>query len=64
MESRVAVLLAEGMSVRDAATATGRKESTVRWHVKNMLTKLGLSRQTDLVRLVLHLAVAPENPDR
>ena len=62
-ESRVAVLLAEGMNVRQIAAATGRKESTIRWHVKNILNKLGLSRQTDLVRLLLPLAGAPETPD-
>ena len=64
MESRVAVLLAEGMSVREVTAAMSRKESTIRWHVKNILNKLGLSRQTDLVRLLLPLAYAPETRDR
>ena len=62
-ESRVAVLLAEGMSVREVAVAKGRKESTIRWHVKNILNKLGLSRQADLVRLLLPLTNAPESQD-
>ena len=57
-ESRVAVLLAKGMNVCEVAAATGRKESTIRSHVKNMFTKHGLSRQADLVRLVLSLAGA------
>ena len=61
MESRVAVLLAEGMNVREVAAATGRKESTIRSHVKHMFAKHGLSRQTELVRLVLSLASAPES---
>ena len=60
MESRVAVLLAQGMSVREVAAATGRKESTIRSHVKHMFTKHGLSRQTELVRLVLSLAGSPD----
>ena len=60
MESRVAVLLAEGMNVREVAAATGRKESTIRSHVKHMFARHGLSRQADLVRLVLSLAGAPE----
>ena len=60
MESRVAVLLAEGMNVREVAAATGRGESTIRSHVKHMFAKHGLSRQADLVRLVLSLAGAPE----
>ena len=58
MESRVAVLLARGMSVADIAAATGRQESTIRSHVKHMFTKHGLTRQADLVRLVLSLAGA------
>ena len=61
MESRVAVLLAEGMSVREIAAATGRGESTIRSHVKNMFAKHELSRQAELVRLVLSLAGAPEH---
>ena len=61
MESRVAVLLARGMSVREIAAATGRNESTIRSHVKHMFTKHRLSRQADLVRLVQSLAGAPES---
>ena len=60
MESRVAALLAQGMSVRQIAAATGRKESTIRSHVKHMFSKHGLSRQAELVQLVLSLAGAPE----
>ena len=59
MESRVAVLLAQGMSVSQIATATGRKESTIRSHVKRMFAKHGFSRQAELVRLVRSLAGAP-----
>ena len=62
-ESNVAVLLAEGMSVSQVAAATGRKESTIRWHVKNMLTKLSFSRQAELVRLLLPLSNVPEARD-
>ena len=58
MESRVAVLLAEGMTVREVAAATGRGESTIRSHVKHMFARHGLSRQAELVRLVLALALA------
>ena len=61
MESRVAVLLADGMNVREVAAATGRRESTIRSHVKHMFAKHSLSRQADLVRLVLSLAGAPES---
>ena len=57
-ESQVAALLADGKTVRDIALATGRRESTIRSHVKHMFAKHGLSRQADLVRLVLSLASA------
>ena len=40
MESRVAVLLAEGMNVGEIAAATGRGESTIRSHVKHMFAAL------------------------
>ena len=61
MESRVAVLLAEGMSVREVAAATGRLESTIRTHVKHMFTKHHLTRQADLVRLVRSLVGVPKS---
>ena len=54
-ESLVAVLLARGMTVGEVAAATGRKESTVRTHVKHVYTKHGLTRQAYLVRLVRSL---------
>ena len=47
----------------ESAWATGRKESTIRTHVKHMFAKHGLSRQIDLVRLVLSLAGVPESRD-
>ena len=59
MESRVAVQLAQGMSVHEIAAAMGRKESTIRSHVKRIFLKHGLSRQAELVRLVRPLVGAP-----
>ena len=55
-ESVVAALLAEGRTIRDIARATGREEETVRWHTKHVFGKLRISRQVDLVRLVLSVA--------
>ena len=52
-QSRVAVALAAGSSVRDIAVATRRQESSVRWLVKQIHAKLGITRQADLVRMVL-----------
>ena len=58
-ESQVAVSLTEGNSVRDIAVATGRREATVRWHIKRILNKQGLSRQLELVQSVLSLVNIP-----
>ena len=55
-ESRVAVWLAEGKSVRDMARATGRTERAIYWHLRQIYQKQSISRQVDLVRLVLSLA--------
>ncbi|MCZ0953649.1 MAG: helix-turn-helix transcriptional regulator, partial [Rhodospirillaceae bacterium] len=57
-ESRVAAMLAEGMSVNEIATALGREASTIRFHVKRIFARHGLNRQAELVRLVLSLAGA------
>ena len=54
-ESQVAVALAMGKSVSEIAESKGQKVSTARFHVKRIHTKLGLTRQTDLIRLVLSL---------
>ena len=56
MESRIAVWLAEGKSVRDMAEATGRTEGSIYWHLKQIYQRLPVSRQVDLVRLVLSSA--------
>ena len=52
-QSEVAALLAAGSSVRDIAEATGRKENAVHKHLKQAYKRLGISRQAELVRLVL-----------
>lgn len=55
-ESQVASWLAEGKSVRDIAEATGRTERGIYWHLQQIFRKHSISRQADLVRLVLSLA--------
>lgn len=55
-ESQVAVLLSEGLTSAEIAMATGRKASTVNTLIQRIYRKLGISRQTELVRLVLWLA--------
>jgi len=55
-ESLVAVQLAEGRTVRDIAVTTGRQEGSIHWLLRRIYTKQGISRQADLVRLVLSIA--------
>ena len=62
MESRVAAMLADGKTVRDIVAVTGRRESTIRWHVRQLYQKGGVSRQVDLVRLVLSAVNPPKSP--
>ena len=62
-ESRVAVALAEGMTMRDIAAATHRAESTVRELVKRIHVKLDVSRRADLVRIVVSLAGSSGSQD-
>ncbi len=52
----MAVLLAAGKSVRDIAEATGRTERAIYRHLQHIYRKHSISRQPDLVRLVLSLA--------
>ena len=58
-ESQVALALAMGKTVSDVAKERGQKVSTTRFHVKKIHGKLGISRQTDLIRLVLSLSDVP-----
>ena len=55
-ESQVAVWLAEGKSVHEMAQATGITKGAIYWHLKQIYQKHHISRQVDLVRLVLSIA--------
>ena len=59
MGNRVAALPAEGKTVGEIASATGRRVNTIRTHVRHIFRKLGITRQVDLVRLVLSTAGTP-----
>lgn len=52
-ESQVAAWLAEGRSVDEIARTTGRTNNTIYWYLKQIYQKLHISRQVELVRLVL-----------
>ena len=52
-QGRVVAALASGGTVASIAAATHRTEAAVRWHIREALGRLGLSRQADLVRVVL-----------
>ena len=58
-ESRVAAALAEGMTVRRIARATGIRRNSVRWLLKQCFAKTNCRRQADLVRLVLSVSRLP-----
>ena len=58
-QSHVAASLVEGKSIRDVAAETGRSPTTIKWHIKHIFAKHGLSGQADLVRLVASLADVP-----
>jgi DNA-binding CsgD family transcriptional regulator/PAS domain-containing protein len=57
-EASVASLLAEGLSVEDTARTLGISIHTARSHVRSLFSKTGVSRQTELVLLILRSAAS------
>ena len=57
-EARVADLLLQGLETRDVANRLGLALETARFHVKRVLAKTGVKRQTELMRMMLSLAHA------
>jgi DNA-binding CsgD family transcriptional regulator len=51
-EARVAAALMRGISLSDAAAASGVQITTVRTQLRSILRKVGVKRQFDLVRLL------------
>lgn len=54
-ESRIARLLAEGLTLKEIAEAQGTQHDTVRKQLRSIYQKTATNRQPDLVRLLLHL---------
>ena len=54
-ESRVAVLLAQARTIDEIAAETGRSRTTVKWHIRHIYDKHGLSRQVELAQLIASL---------
>ncbi|WP_157977791.1 helix-turn-helix transcriptional regulator [Paraburkholderia kururiensis] len=54
-ESRIAHLLADGLTPKDIAARVGVQPDTVRKQMQSIYQKTGTNRQPDLVRLLLHL---------
>ena len=59
-EAAIAVLLAEGRTLRQIAVATGREYSTIQTHLRHIFAKLGCSRQLEVVQAVAALSDLPE----
>ena len=58
-EADVTARFVAGESLRDIAARTGRSYETVRWHLKQVMSKVGVSQQTELLRVVQSAAAPP-----
>lgn len=54
-EARLAAALASGKSIQEYTRESGVMVSTTRTHIKRMYSKLGVTRQGDLMRILLSL---------
>ena len=59
-ESRIAVLLAQGMSIDAVAALLVRSRTTIKWHMRQIYAKHGLHRQAELAHLVMSLLNVPK----
>lgn len=58
-EARIAVMLAEGRTLRQIAAMTGRGYNTLRYQFHLIFTKLGISRQVELTQIIHALSEFP-----
>lgn len=52
-EARVALSLSNGNSIAETARVSATSKNTTRSHVRSIFSKMGISRQSDLIRTVL-----------
>jgi DNA-binding CsgD family transcriptional regulator len=52
-EASLAILIANGLTLDDAAEQMGIRKNTARAHLRSIFSKIGISRQTTLVRTLL-----------
>lgn len=57
-ESALAMELANGLSLEEAANSLGIRRNTARAHLRAIFSKTGVRRQTELVRLMLNSVVS------
>lgn len=58
-ESLIAVLYAQGKSIDEIALSTGRRRTTIKWHLRHIYDKHRLSRQVELAQLLMSVADIP-----
>lgn len=56
-ETMLAIQLANGLSLKEAAVALNIKRNTARAHLRSIFAKVGVRRQTELVRIFLNSVV-------
>ena len=56
-EASLAILLTNGMTLDEAAEQLNIRRNTARAHLRSIFSKMGVKRQTELVRLVLNSVV-------
>lgn len=61
-EATLAMELANGLSVEEAAELLGIRRNTARTHLRAIFAKAGVSRQAELVRLILNGVVGLSSP--
>jgi len=63
-EALLTIHLANGLSVDEAARALGVRLTTARAHLRSIYSKIGVRRQTELVRLILNSVALLGRADR